>query len=102
MGTPGGIYDEAAKLMDWGFATPADAAPVGQLVDPISASVVQPDDAPGAPGERAAGIAAAPTANESVGPAARATDLRLAAAGGAAAVVLFFAVLATRRRSRRR
>jgi len=45
MGVPGHeITDMAAAYLDWGFAHDGTAVPVGKLVDPISPSVLSPDD----------------------------------------------------------
>lgn len=102
MGTPGGVHDEARKLLDWGFATPVDAPAVGTLVDPISSALVGPDDVDGTMAAKATLFAAQPAALPGV-PAAAVPDLRLATAGGAAvAVVLFVGMLATRRRRTRK
>ena len=101
MGVPGGVADEAAKLLDWGFATPIDAPAVGQLVDPISTAVIGPDDVAGNSGEFATVAFPEPTSSGG-GTAAHETDLRAAAAGGAAAALMLVGLLATRRRRLRR
>lgn len=101
MGVPGLIADEAAKLLDWGFATSVDAPAVGMLVDPISTAVIGPDDVAGNVGEHAAVMTAAHTDADPQGlRPAHETDLRVAAAGGAAAALLLVALFATRRRRR--
>ena len=38
------ITQEAAAFLDWGFAHDGEVDPVGQLVDPLSPSVVSPED----------------------------------------------------------
>ncbi|MGQ0463924.1 MAG: D-alanyl-D-alanine carboxypeptidase family protein [Sporichthyaceae bacterium] len=101
MGAPGLVHEQAAKLLDWGFATAADAPSVGQLVDPISTAVVGPDDVAGNVAEQAATLHAEPAAAEG-SPAARHTDLRVAAVGGAVAGLFLVGVLARRFRTRRR
>jgi D-alanyl-D-alanine carboxypeptidase (penicillin-binding protein 5/6) len=40
----GRVNTDAAKLLDWGFAHDGIAAPVGQLVDPVSPAVISPED----------------------------------------------------------
>lgn len=102
MGVPGLVGNEAAKLLDWGFATTADAPAVGQLVDPVSTAVVGPDDVAGNVGEYATVAFQDPSDSGGTGRVAHETDLRAAAAGGAAAALLLVALIATRRRRLRR
>jgi D-alanyl-D-alanine carboxypeptidase (penicillin-binding protein 5/6) len=40
----GRVNTDAAHLLDWGFANDGVAAPVGQLVDPVSPSLLSPED----------------------------------------------------------
>jgi D-alanyl-D-alanine carboxypeptidase (penicillin-binding protein 5/6) len=40
----GRVNTDAARLLDWGFAQDGIAAPVGQLVDPVSTSLLSPED----------------------------------------------------------
>jgi D-alanyl-D-alanine carboxypeptidase (penicillin-binding protein 5/6) len=102
MGVPGGVANEAAKLLDWGFSTPADGPAVGTLVDPVSPAVIGPDDVAGKHGEYSALPAALTDATTDGGAPAHETDLRVAAAGGAAALLLLTALFAGRRRRRPR
>jgi D-alanyl-D-alanine carboxypeptidase (penicillin-binding protein 5/6) len=45
MGAPRGtVFPGAERLLDWGFANIGKVAPVGQLVDPVSKSVVSEED----------------------------------------------------------
>jgi D-alanyl-D-alanine carboxypeptidase (penicillin-binding protein 5/6) len=45
VGAPHGrVNTDAARLLDWGFAHVGVAAPVGQLVDPVSPSLLSPED----------------------------------------------------------
>lgn len=53
------VYQETARLFDWGFQAAEKAEPVGTLVPPLSA-VPATGDASGAPDEGAAGGAPAP------------------------------------------
>ncbi len=101
MGVPALAADEAAKLLDWGFATPIDSPAVGELVEPVSTAVIGPDDAAGIAGEHAATIFAEPTGASRTA-ATPATDLRLAAASGAAAALLFVGIIVGRKRRTRR
>lgn len=100
MGTPGGVYAEAAMLLDWGFATPVDAPSVGELVDPISQSVIGPEDVAGNVAEQGASFAGQPVAAPA-GTELRHTDLQLAAVGGVVAVLLVVGTAAGARRRRR-
>ena len=54
------VFDEAAKLLDWGFATPV--RPVGQLVEPVEPVVVEE------PAVRSAGGVRGGTSSAATGP----------------------------------
>ncbi|MFJ8623059.1 D-alanyl-D-alanine carboxypeptidase family protein [Kitasatospora sp. NPDC093550] len=45
----GKVYDEAAALLDWGFAAAGKVQPVGQLVEDTAAPASAPANAPDAP-----------------------------------------------------
>lgn len=114
MRSPGSIHDDAADLLDWGFANVGSAIPVGVLVDPVSPSVVTGEeeavtrpDPVGAEHSPTAPVAK-PRAAVDVGAAddtASSTPLGLPApalaAAGTAAALLFCGVAALLSRRRR-
>ncbi len=57
-----GVYEETAKLLDWGFAHAASAKPVGTLVDPISEGGATATATPSAAAAKPAAGARASTA----------------------------------------
>ncbi|MCP9945385.1 D-alanyl-D-alanine carboxypeptidase [Streptomyces somaliensis] len=65
------VYEEARRLLDWGFGPGAKVRPVGSLLPPATARPVPfvTPKAPAAPGE---GVAAAPERAPAAAPAARA------------------------------
>ncbi|TCK20451.1 D-alanyl-D-alanine carboxypeptidase family protein [Pseudonocardia endophytica] len=79
------MVDQAKALLDWGFATPRTAAPVGTLVDP----------APTPPSDTATPAQPAPAA------AASSTASTVAIAAGALALLTVVALLVLRRRRRK-
>lgn len=102
MGVPGLVHDQAAKLLDWGFAMPADAPAVGTLAEPRSASLAGADDEPGGLGEYS-GQSARDVEDPPAIEGRSATALRVAAVGavGAAAIALLIAAMTFHRRQRR-
>lgn len=95
--TPVPMSAQAAALLDWGFARPVSAAPVGTLVDRAPGSV----PTPAAPARATPPAAAAPAA-PAAAPATGDRALPAAAVGGALAVcaVLAGGLLLARRGSR--
>ncbi|MCU1599657.1 MAG: peptidase D-alanyl-D-alanine carboxypeptidase 1 [Frankiales bacterium] len=87
-------WPEAAALLDWGFkATAADAAPVGQLVEPLSAEGPAPTASPGAAPQQVAKVAAA-------SPAGGGLPLLPATVVAAGLAVMATGLLRNRRRNR--
>nr|BBJ54113.1 hypothetical protein SAVMC3_67420 [Streptomyces avermitilis] len=88
-----GVYEETAKLLDWGFAHAASAKPVGTLVDPISEGGATATATPSAAAAKPAAGARASTAG------GHSSWGLVAGAGGAVALLAGGAVaLRTRRR----
>ncbi len=101
MGVPGLVHDQAAKLLDWGFAVPADAPAVGMLADPRSASLAGADDEPGGVGEHSGQAGQAVEDHPAVAGQSAAT-LRVAVGTAAGMALLLTGAMASRRRRRRR
>ncbi|MEU6271498.1 serine hydrolase [Streptomyces populi] len=90
-----GVYEETARLLDWGFGKGAHAEPVGRLVDPISERGA--GKTPARKAARAAAGAPAPAAaGESDG-----APWGLIGGAGAAVAILAGGALALRTRRRR-
>ncbi|MEU0780441.1 serine hydrolase [Streptomyces sp. NPDC006173] len=88
-----GVYEEAARLLDWGFRNGADAEPVGTLVAPVSEGGASAAPTHRATAKPAAGAPAA--AAKSDGP-----PWGLVGGAGGAVVLLAGGVLALRNRRR--
>jgi D-alanyl-D-alanine carboxypeptidase (penicillin-binding protein 5/6) len=92
------VTQEAAALLDWGFAHDDEVRPVGQLVDPLSASQMTPEDdgfssfsvIDKLPGKAASGLRYVPI------------SLRWSAVSGGVAAMLFAAAGVVRVLGRRR
>jgi D-alanyl-D-alanine carboxypeptidase (penicillin-binding protein 5/6) len=98
------VWEEAGRLLDWGFRTGTTAAPVGQLVAPVSAQA-EPVTPPAASAAPAAPVtpAAAPTAEaEDGGLPLVGTTVTVVVLGGLVAVRRRQVVIAQRRRRRLR
>ncbi|MGW2784655.1 D-alanyl-D-alanine carboxypeptidase family protein [Streptomyces populi] len=89
-----GVYEETARLLDWGFGKGAHAEPVGRLVDPLSERGAS--KAPARKAAKAAGAPAAAAAGESDG-----APWGLIGGAGAAVALLAGGALALRTRRRR-
>lgn len=89
----GSVYEEAAALLDWGFAAGSSARPVGTLVEPLSEGGAS---ASPTPGRRAARAAAGAPAGDAAGGGTSARRLLEGAAGTVA--LLAGGVYAARRR----
>ncbi|MER5380452.1 serine hydrolase [Streptomyces sp. NPDC002688] len=89
-----GVYEETARLLDWGFGKAADAEPVGTLVDPLSEG-----GASAAPTRKAAkgagGVPAADATADTGGP-----SWGLVGGAGGAVALLAGGALALRNRRR--
>ncbi|MFF8590292.1 D-alanyl-D-alanine carboxypeptidase family protein [Streptomyces sp. NPDC015220] len=92
------VYEEAAALLDWGFAQGGAARAVGTLVEPLSEGGAK---AGGPPGHEAAGAAATAGASGAAADGGPSTWRLLEGAGGTAAL-LAGGVWALRRRVRAR
>ncbi|MFC9846212.1 D-alanyl-D-alanine carboxypeptidase family protein [Streptomyces sp. NPDC060223] len=84
----GGVYEETAALLDWGFGEGAHAKPVGTLVEPLGTGGASATPA----GQRAA-AASAPSA-------AKKSSWEMAGGAGGAMVLLAGGTLALRNRGR--
>jgi D-alanyl-D-alanine carboxypeptidase (penicillin-binding protein 5/6) len=92
------VTDEAAAFLDWGFAHDGMVEPVGQMVDPLSPSVVSPEDD---------GFASSSALDQLPAKAAAAArqapiSLKWSAVSGGLAAVLFLGAGAVRVVGRRR
>ncbi|WP_317452290.1 MULTISPECIES: D-alanyl-D-alanine carboxypeptidase [unclassified Streptomyces] len=92
------VYQEAARLLDWGFAAAGKVTPVGELVPPLSARTQTPSSAPSAatpaPGkDTPEGTVQATVASGHSG----GVGIALAVAGGALALLAGAAFLVNRR-----
>ena len=85
---------QAALLLDWGFAVPAGTAGVGRLVDPGEVATTTAAPSPATTSRAAAAQAPATTAPAHLAPG------WLAAGAGVLAVAVLGAVLTVRRRAR--
>jgi D-alanyl-D-alanine carboxypeptidase (penicillin-binding protein 5/6) len=92
------ITQEAAAFLDWGFAHDGEVDPVGQLVDPLSPSVVSPED------DGFASFSALDQIPAKAAAAARVVPISLkwSAASGGVAAVLFLTAGVVRVVGRRR
>lgn len=93
------MWQQAARLIEWGLRVPATATPVGQLVEPGGPTPGRPSG-PGQPGAPAPNQAPV-TANASTAPN-RPRWLPIGLAGTAAAAVLSGMAIRLRRRRQRR
>ncbi|QXG77222.1 serine hydrolase [Modestobacter sp. L9-4] len=97
--------EQARRLLDWGFATPAGASGVGRLVDPAeAATLTDPPTPTPSPTSAAPATTAAPAAPQVASPPVppAAGENPLVPVGlGAGALVVVAATLLGRRRARR-
>jgi serine-type D-Ala-D-Ala carboxypeptidase (penicillin-binding protein 5/6) len=91
---PDNISFQAGRLLDWGFALPRTAAPVGTLVSPATAATASPS-APASPSGSAAAAAAQQDVSGNGSPTSAIALL------GAAALALLLGALAVRMLRRR-
>jgi D-alanyl-D-alanine carboxypeptidase (penicillin-binding protein 5/6) len=77
--------EQARRLLDWGFAVPADAEPVGRLVEPgeVAAAMEAAEAAEQMAAEKTAAMAAAPAGTAAATPDTRAGTGSVAAPGSA-------------------
>ncbi|MFP5370931.1 MAG: D-alanyl-D-alanine carboxypeptidase, partial [Actinomycetes bacterium] len=87
--------DQAALLLDWGFAVPAGTDGVGRLVRP--ADVARPSAGTPAPSPRRVAAAPSPTPSVRAGAEPGASPLIPAALGGAAVLIVAATLLGRRR-----
>ncbi|MEU6522124.1 D-alanyl-D-alanine carboxypeptidase [Streptomyces sp. NPDC046924] len=92
------VYEETAKLFDWGFKATGKVEPVGELVAPRSAvqAGARPD-ASASPGEAGGAAGAEPVASAATGGGADGMGTALAVAGGALVLLAGGAFLVNRR-----